>query len=179
MARAPAMQVGKKKCPRCAETVKAEATACRHCSYEFTAEEMKRQVDFEAANRRRGSIGCVAILIAALVFYVWYHNRPVRPLTPAEAAAEREANAKDKEDVAKFDAEGTAAEAVKARMKNPSSFELVGAKAMRGKTDDGSPGWIVGVTYRGTNSLGGVVTQNAIVSVDDVGTSALKVIDIN
>jgi len=39
---APAEPV--KKCPRCAEWIKAEAAACRFCGYTFTAEEVQQQV---------------------------------------------------------------------------------------------------------------------------------------
>lgn len=178
MARAQAVQLGKKVCPRCAETVKAEATACRHCGYEFTEEEMAAQRTTQAKLQRRGNIGAVVLLVLAAGVGTCVYNGSNQPLTPEEQAANSEKDTAEEAAFAKFAAEGTASEAVRAGTKNPSSFELVGSSAMPGKTDDGDPGWIVGVTYRGTNSFGGVITQNAIVSVDASGKQALKVIHI-
>ena len=80
--------------------------------------------------------------------------------------------------ISKFKAEGAAAAAVKERLSNPSSFELVGADAVPGKTDAGEPGWIVGVTYRGTNAFGKIVAGNSFVSVSQSGEVPLKIIDL-
>lgn len=60
------MAVSEVKCPRCAESVKADAKVCKHCGHEFTTDEL-------AANKKHGSrakqgaIGCLAtILIFAI-----------------------------------------------------------------------------------------------------------------
>lgn len=58
-----------KKCPKCAEKVKWDAKVCKHCSYEFTAEELEKA----RKEHRTGNVGAwivvgiVAIALARCV----------------------------------------------------------------------------------------------------------------
>lgn len=70
-----------KACPKCAEKIKAAASRCRHCGYEFSADEMRKQADLEAANMRRGKIGCGAIVAVAVVVLAISHCSPSSPPT--------------------------------------------------------------------------------------------------
>lgn len=70
-----------KKCPKCAELVKAEAQVCRFCSYEFVAQE--REVDNSATKMlliesKKKSAGVAALLnlLFAGAGYI-YCGRPV------------------------------------------------------------------------------------------------------
>jgi hypothetical protein len=40
----PSQELGNKKCPRCAESVKLEALVCRYCKHEFDAEDIEKSV---------------------------------------------------------------------------------------------------------------------------------------
>ncbi len=61
------MKADEKKCPACAETIKAEAAVCKHCGHRFSEEEVA------SAKARLGQskrIGCgVAIVAVLLVGY--------------------------------------------------------------------------------------------------------------
>jgi hypothetical protein len=47
----PAPAEPMKKCPRCAEWIKAEAAACRFCGQAFTSEEVAREVDLQVKQK--------------------------------------------------------------------------------------------------------------------------------
>lgn len=79
---------------------------------------------------------------------------------------------------AKGNAWGTAMDAVKRQMNDPSSFEFVDVGIMPGKTDAGAPAWFVALTYRGTNSFGGVVTQQTLVTVDESGNRVVSLVNV-
>lgn len=173
------MRMGKMQCPDCLGDVSSMARACRHCGHTFSEDQLSKQATFEEKVRKTAPFGCAGVLFAILAaLALWTYSRPTEPATPQERAVAAGRAEADRTAVLKFTAEGTAGEAVKLRLDNPSSFELVAASAMPGKTDDGEPGWIVGVTYRAANGFGGVVTNNAIVSVDHDGKEALKVIEV-
>lgn len=53
------MKANEHACPRCAEPVKLDATACRHCGYEFTAEEIAAAQAKKKAQARKGLFGCL------------------------------------------------------------------------------------------------------------------------
>lgn len=49
-----------KKCPQCAEPIRADAKVCRFCGYTFTAEEMAKV----KAGNKKAAIGCLLVLLA-------------------------------------------------------------------------------------------------------------------
>ena len=63
----------KKTCPKCAEKILAAATRCKHCGYEYDPQELEAQRRMEAATMRRGSIGCIVILIAGSLIFAIGH----------------------------------------------------------------------------------------------------------
>lgn len=66
------MKANERACPRCAEPVKLDATACRHCGYEFTAEEIAAAQAKKKAQARQGIFGCLGCggLIAVIAIIV-------------------------------------------------------------------------------------------------------------
>ncbi|WBH16502.1 hypothetical protein [Sphingomonas radiodurans] len=167
------------QCPNCLGDVPSAAKACRRCGHAFSEGQLEKQAAFEKrAKMAAPYVSGLAILTVLVLLWTCTRQQAAQPLTPSERVEAGRKASSDKLAVLEYRAEGTAAEAVKQRLNDPASFELVGASAMPGKTDDGSPGWIVGVTYRAKNGFGAVMTNNAIVSVDQQGEAALKIIDI-
>lgn len=62
------MKVNEKACPRCAEIVKLDAVACKHCGYEFTVEELEAAQAKKKAQAKKSMFGCLGCggLIAAV-----------------------------------------------------------------------------------------------------------------
>lgn len=165
-------QFGKKKCPACGMSNKTARMTCGKCGYRYSAAENEDQLAFEARTRRRTALVCVAILIPAALLWVISEKYGIDE--PAVSSAQQ-----DFLPGSRLLARATAGAAVKERMSNPASFDLVDATANEGKADDGSPAWIVGIAYRGTNAFGGVVTGHAIVTVDRTGQTPLGIVDLD
>ena len=60
------MKAGEKKCPQCAETVKKDAVVCRHCRYQFTAEDFHSVRAGEKKNNQQ-AFGCVGLIVVVLI----------------------------------------------------------------------------------------------------------------
>ena len=102
------MEADEKKCPRCAETVKAEARVCKHCGHEFGAGAAAKAEPAAAAKKSGakksllGCLGLVALLVVLLVAFAPSAEKgagdPAAPAAPAlkataqEIAAAYEAN---------------------------------------------------------------------------------------
>jgi len=166
--------MGKMQCPNCLGDAPSAAKACRHCGYAFSAEQLGGQAAFEQRINKAKPFAMALLLATVLGVGTCAYREATRPSTPAEIAA----NAQHEQSSAQFLARGSAGAIVKERMKNPAAFDLVEADANPAKMDDGQPGWIVAVTYRGTNSFGAVTTERALVWVDQTGNTPLKVVDV-
>lgn len=57
---------GEKKCPRCAEHVKFDALACKHCGYEFDAGEVKAAVAKGKKATKETALGCGVLALIAI-----------------------------------------------------------------------------------------------------------------
>jgi len=60
---------GEKHCPRCAESIKAEATVCRHCGQEFTPDEIASAVKASKQGLGIKAGGCLVLVVVFLVLY--------------------------------------------------------------------------------------------------------------
>lgn len=58
------MQSDQKKCPRCAELIKAEAVVCRHCQHEFGPAPLS--IDKSEKKARKFVVGCLALPVCLL-----------------------------------------------------------------------------------------------------------------
>jgi hypothetical protein len=64
------MKSGEKVCPRCAEAVKLNAQVCKHCGYEFTAEDSEAiRIERQKGTRQGffGCLGCGGLLVVLAV----------------------------------------------------------------------------------------------------------------
>ena len=84
-------------------------------------------------------------------------------LTPEQRAQRAAKKARDEEENLKFARDVVVVRQLKSSMKNPASFDLVGAIRM----DDGT----LCVTYRATNSFNAVIPGEAIITKDRIYTS--------
>lgn len=168
------LRMGTMQCPNCLGNAPSAAKACRHCGHPFSAEQLKEQAAFEQRINKAKPFARALLLAAVLCVGTCAYREVTRSSTPEEIAA----STRREQSSAQFLAQGAAGAIVKERMKNPASFDLVADDASPAKMDDGQPGWIVAVTYRGTNSFGAVMTERALVWVDQSGNTPLKVVDV-
>jgi hypothetical protein len=66
------MEADEKKCPSCAETVKAEAKVCRHCGYNFETGQGPGAADPSPPAKKssglvKGGLGCLALVVLIAV----------------------------------------------------------------------------------------------------------------
>jgi hypothetical protein len=88
------MESDEKKCPRCAETVKAEAKVCRHCGYDFATGAAPGAAAAPPKKRGAGSkvLGCVglAIVILIILAVIGSNMDPASKTSGGEAAVSAE-----------------------------------------------------------------------------------------
>ncbi|WP_298091396.1 Ltp family lipoprotein [uncultured Sphingomonas sp.] len=57
------MEADEKKCPQCAETIKAEAKVCRFCGHSFEADPSSNRIGSSVPNKQKGRrTGCLIVL---------------------------------------------------------------------------------------------------------------------
>ncbi|HEX8583039.1 MAG TPA: zinc ribbon domain-containing protein [Allosphingosinicella sp.] len=66
------MDTDEKKCPRCAETVKAEAKVCRHCGYDFETGQGAGTTAHPVpptgkSKTKQGLLGCVGLIVLLVI----------------------------------------------------------------------------------------------------------------
>lgn len=140
-----------KKCPRCAEVVKADALVCRYCGHEFSVAEVRRSREPMGCLKLSG-IG-IAVLIGLVVFtgVVTDSQSPVDNVTAVNhTATENPADLKQKSDeTSRGELAFAAGKAIKQSVRNPDSLVIEQASS----NNDGS---LLCVEYRAQNGFGGM-----------------------
>lgn len=73
--------LGERACPKCKETIKADASICKHCRTEFSAEEMAQAKKDAQYNNKITGVGCLIVIL--LLGYCTYKSGDEYP-TDAE-----------------------------------------------------------------------------------------------
>lgn len=60
-----------KKCPACAEAIKAEAKVCKNCGHVFSDEEVAAAVAKAKSNKRSCAVGCLAPVVIVIAGLIW------------------------------------------------------------------------------------------------------------
>jgi hypothetical protein len=61
MAKKPGL--GERECPKCKETIKADALICKHCRTEFTPDEVAQAKQAAKSDSRMAGIGCLLLVL--------------------------------------------------------------------------------------------------------------------
>lgn len=170
------MKIGEKKCPRCAEIIKVEARACKHCGHEFSQRDVESAKQRAADSQRNGAIGCVALII--LILGISQCSPGPQEETKTETAGEQAAKQKEEaENVRKgfhclsaWDGSNRSlTRQVKDALRNPDSFEHVETR-IGPVTESGKHP--IFMTYRAQNGFGGMNVESAAGMVDPSDCSA-------
>lgn len=96
------MKANEKKCPRCAEVIKKEALICKHCGFEFPAEQIAAEKQREQKQNTNGAIGCVAVFGLLVLIGMCSSGKDenistgnetaIKAISPAEAKATEQRN---------------------------------------------------------------------------------------
>ena len=155
-----------KKCPACAEEVKAEANVCRFCGYDF---ELKKSGAEAAAKRKKDSddkakgIGCLVLI--GLAGLVYFFTLPSAEEKAATAQAEVEKRTKGFHCLSAWDGSNRSlVDQVKAGLRDPESFEHVETKITPATGPSKQHNIIM--QYRARNGFGGMNAGSAIGTVD-------------
>jgi hypothetical protein len=93
------LKAGERACPRCKETIKADATICKHCKTEFSAAEIEAAKAEQRKATKYGAIGCLG-----LVFLLGLCTYAVSDKTPSPAKSGNQAASDKPGPTAKADA---------------------------------------------------------------------------
>ena len=143
------------KCEECGKQVSDRAESCPSCGAKPKNMEIEKKSD--ASLKRNIFIG---FFVLVMVGFMMKESKPPSEKKSDESLIKtpeaEEAKKKREEEIAKQQTILLMISALRDETKNPPSFELVEAIKLK----DGT----LCVTYRGTNSFGGVVTENKAIS---------------
>jgi hypothetical protein len=159
------MKADEKKCPRCAEINKLDARVCKHCGYEYSAEELEAVDKKKKQDAKNGTIGC-AVLAIGLVLAIGMCSGGSSE-TPEEAKQREAKTAEDRRTgmhcLSGWDGSNASfTDQVKARLREPDSFEHVETRIT---PVDKSGNHTVMMQYRAKNGFGGTNNPTAIGTV--------------
>jgi hypothetical protein len=156
------VKADEKKCPKCAEAVKIEATVCKHCQHVFSAEEIARAKKQQEQGQIAGGIGC-AIVGALILAYCTFSGGSDPKEEAKQAATSAEDRRKGFHCLSAWDGSNRSFVAqVKAQLRDPGSFEHSDTRitpATAGKHN-------IIMEYRAKNGFGGMNVETVIGTVD-------------
>lgn len=132
-------------CFECKAPISTTAAACPQCGA-------------RVARHNDGNGSSIALLAAgafAAVLGIFFYSALKTPEPPAKTAEQVKA---DRAKEAQFQADALKLRALKARLKNPASFDLVSARRL----SDGT----LCITYRGTNSFNATTTEQTAIAAN-------------
>lgn len=153
-------------CPACAETIKAAAIKCKHCGHEISQAEMAARAKKAAEDTKGGAIGCVILLVGALLL--------ISMCSGGEGSeGTKVADAKDKQAgfhcLSGWDGSHREfVESVKAGLRDPSSFEHIETRV----TPNVDGQHTIFMDYRARNGFGGMNVGRAVGTFDNASCAA-------
>lgn len=169
------MKRDEKKCPRCAEIVKRDAKACKHCGYEFSeADERAAKAGSQQKKEKVAGCGCAIVLaLAALAMLgkcgsdggvnASSNSAQVAAADKAKAAEAAEDKRKGFHCLSDWDGSSSSfVAAVKDQLRDPDSFEVVDTRIA--PVENGRHA--IFMTYRAKNGFGGMNKAMAVGFLD-------------
>lgn len=166
------MKADEKKCPQCAEVIKAEAKLCKHCGHKLTEAEIAADKRKKSSEAVAGGIGCVVfVIIAALGLSMCSGGESE---TPEQVAAREKATADDRQKgmhcLSAWDGSNSSfVDGVKRQLRDPDSFEHDETRIT--PVDDQGKHMVV-MEYRARNGFGGMNRDIAMGVVDQTSCDA-------
>ena len=141
-------------CEECGKQISDKAESCPSCGAKPSKVDVNKTLD--SSLRRNIFIGFFAVVMIFLVFKESKPPSETKPVEPVLSVEAQEAKKLRDAELAKQFFIVLRISSLREEMKNPASFELVEAINLKNG--------MLCVTYRATNSFGGVVTENKAIS---------------